>query len=512
MSQGRTPLFRSLTSQLKAAHRSGKGWTRREFMGSSAAAIAAATLPSCVGLGPDRHRKIDGPVIIVGGGIAGLTAAYTLMKAGVDCEIYEGSQRFGGRMFTKRNFNSDGMFCELGGELVDTHHKQIIHLCKELGVGVQALKTGEKGLDFYHADGRIYTDKDIVPAFQSLARRIAADASGLTNAKGEYTAKARKLDAVSLRAYLADAGTETPPWLIKMLDVAYACELGLDTDQQSALNLVDLISPHTGDGFELFGESDEAWRIEGGNDTLPTAVFNKIAGKVKTHPGHELKAIATGGSSVALTFRNGGETVRRESAHVICAIPFTILRGIEGIRSLPLSAAKKRAIAEMGYGTNMKIMWGVKDRVWRQPTEGRTFLCNGSVVSDQPYQQVWETSRGQKGSSGIITNFIGGTAGASWKPSRLQAFPAEVQKVFPALAGQWDGNRAIMNWPQSRWMKGSYSSPRPGQYTWMYEAAAAPELEGALHFAGEHTSSESGGFMNGGVESGQRAAKELLMV
>ena len=59
-------------------------------------------------------------------------------------------------------------------------------------------------------------------------------------------------------------------------------------------------------------------------------------------------------------------------------------------------------------------------------------------------------------------------------------------------------------------MRGSYSCPMVGQYTWVYGAAATPELENRLIFAGEHTSAESPGFMNGGVESGNRAVRELL--
>ncbi|MEO6785811.1 MAG: NAD(P)/FAD-dependent oxidoreductase [Chthoniobacteraceae bacterium] len=510
MSQGRTPLFRSLIQQLQAAHQANIGWSRRDFIAATAAAIAASALPSHAGHTGSGRRKLDGPVIIVGGGIAGLTAAYTLMKAGVDCEVYEGSQRFGGRMFTKRHFNSEGMFCELGGELVDTNHRQLIRLCHEVGAEIQPLKAGEKGVDFYSVGGHIHRDFDIIPAFQFLASRIAADAKGLTDAKGAYTAKAKALDAVSLRAYLADAGAQTPAWLIKILDVAYVCEYGLDAHQQSALNLVNWISPDTRHGFELFGASDEAWRVRGGSDTLPAAVYGKISSKVKTHPRHELSAIASRGDKVLLTFRHGSETVKLESSHVICAIPFTILRRIEGVKSLQLSPDKKRAIAQMGYGTNMKIMWGVKDRMWRRPGEGSTYFCDGSVVSDLPFQQVWETSRGQKGRSGILTNFIGGSAGAHWTPARLHSFSAEIQKVFPTLAGQWDGNREIMNWPKIKWVKGSYSAPLRGQYTWIYEAAASVELNGALHFAGEHTSSQSAGFMNGGVESGQRAAKEVI--
>ncbi|MDB6074554.1 MAG: FAD-dependent oxidoreductase [Verrucomicrobiaceae bacterium] len=224
----------------------------------TAAMAAAGVLSGCAGLSGTGHRKLNGPVIIVGGGIAGLTAAYTLMKAGVECEIFEGSQRLGGRMFTKRGFNAEGMFCELGGELVDTNHRQLIGLCREVGVDIQPLKKTEKGVDFYHFGGRIYTDADVIPAFESLARRIAADAEGLTDAKGEYTAKAKALDAVNLKSYLAGSATTTPAWLLAMLDIAYTCELGLESRQQSALNLVNFIAPDTAHGFEMFGSSDEA--------------------------------------------------------------------------------------------------------------------------------------------------------------------------------------------------------------------------------------------------------------
>ena len=67
-----------------------------------------------------------------------------------------------------------------------------------------------------------------------------------------------------------------------------------------------------------------------------------------------------------------------------------------------------------------------------------------------------------------------------------------------------------MNWPKVPGALGSYSSPLVGQYTWVYKAAALPELDGCLIFAGVHTSQVSPGFMNGGVESGNRAAREIL--
>ena len=68
----------------------------------------------------------------------------------------------------------------------------------------------------------------------------------------------------------------------------------------------------------------------------------------------------------------------------------------------------------------------------------------------------------------------------------------------------------MMNWPEYKFTRGSYTCPLVGQYTTLLAAAAPPELDGRLVFAGEHTSGEFSGFMNGAVQSGNRAAKEII--
>ncbi len=457
------------------------------------------------------QRSLEGPVAVVGGGIAGLTAALRLVQDGAEVHLYEGSERWGGRMFTRRQFNKEGMFCELGGELVDTNHEALIGLCKELGLEIQPLKEGDPGVDFYHLGGKIYTDADLIPVFGPLARRIAADAEGLLDDEEEYTDKARELDKRDLRGYLREAGAGVDPWLVEMLDVAYCCEYGLDTDTQSSLALIEIIGTDTENGFEMFGESDEAHRIKGGNDSLPAAVFKALEGKVRALSGHQWTRIEEEGSKLKLTFQTSGGRVSESYHHVICAVPFSLARSVTGLAQLPLSEDKKRALAGMTYGTNLKVMWGTKSRLWRQPAGGREVFCNGAVVSDLPFQQIWETSRGQDGESGIITNFMGGTPGVQFTPNRLEKFPQEVDKVFPGFKAALDGNRTMMNWPSMRWVKGSYASALVGQWTWIFAAAAKAELDGKLQFAGEHTSEEFCGFMNGGVETGERAAKELLV-
>ncbi len=515
MSLGRTPLFRQLMRSLKQSE---PLRSRRAFLQTAGAAglfsitrglhaEKPATPPQAAG------KKPDGPVAIVGGGIAGLTAAYKLMQAGVEVHLYEAQTRFGGRMLTKRDFNKEGMFVELGGELVDSNHTDLIELAKELGVEMQNLRDGERGVEFFHFGGKLYLEKDVIAAFEPLAKRLAEDGEGLEEAGGGYSAKAKQLDRISLRDYLKSIGSGTERWLVQMLETAYIPELGVDSNRQSSLNLIDFINPDTSKAFEVFGESDEAFRVRGGNDTLPTAVHQAIQSGVQLNGGHRLVKVEEDGSKLRLIFTTGRKVVSNSYSKVILALPFTILRsGIEGLLDLQLGAQKKKAILEMGYGTNLKVMYGFTEKLWRQPVEGRDFICNGSVYADKSFQTVWETSRGQAGESGIITNFMGGSPGAQYGPERIEQFIAELDAVFPGLKGKADGTKAMMNWPNVKTMKGSYSCPLVGQYTWVYEAAATPELDGALLFAGEHTSGESPGFMNGGVESGLRAAKEALGV
>lgn len=525
MNRGRVPLFRTLLRHLRLAHWREQQESRRRFlrlMGATGASLLGTSLlpgqeaEPTTETEPAEEKKTpripDGPVAIIGGGTAGLTAALRLVQAGAEVHLYEGTARFGGRMFTKRDFNKDGMFCELGGELVDTNHEALINLCQELGLEIQPLKADEKGVDFYHIGGKTYTDADLIPAFGPLARRIATDAEGLLDDSEEYTDKARKFDQLDLQSYLQEAGTGTEKWLVQMLDIAYCCEYGLDTNKQSSLALIEIIGTDTENSFELFGESDEAHRIKDGNDSLPTAVFNAIKGKARIFSQHEWVQVIEDGSKLKLTFRTEGKLVTQSYSHVICAIPFTIARHITGFTDLPLSADKKKAVTEMVYGANLKVMWGTTSRLWRTPAAERDFFCNGAVVSDLPFQQIWETSRGQTGDSGIITNFMGGTPALQLTPAQLEKSPGEVDKVFPGFKAALDGQRAMMNWPTVKWVRGSYASAAPGQWTWIFAAAAQPELDGRLLFAGEHTSEDFFGFMNGAVESGNRAAKELLQI
>ncbi len=442
-----------------------------------------------------------GPVAIVGGGVAGLTAAYRLPSRDVPVELFEAAPRLGGRMFTKRDFNSDNMFVELGGELIDTQHTAIMDLAKELGLKLQNLLEGETGHDFLWFEGRARSDEELLAGLRPVIARVAEDAAKLYDNDDAFTPFARQLDQISLSGYLAEIpGVER--WIIDFLLAAYEPEYGLDAAQLSCLNLVDFIDHDLSDGFSVFGESDEAWRIHGGNGQLPEALAARLQGRVPMHTGKRLNRIALHEGKVQLTFH--GEDAPREFAKVILTLPFTQLRKVDGIFDLPLSEEKAKAIRELGYGQNVKVMRGFTSRIWRE--QGG----NGSAFAKlATFQNIWETSRGQKGDSGILTNLLGGRRAIDFRLQADERDLKDIDTVFPGSAEAYDGHNAVMNWPKLPTHQGSYSCPLPGQYTWIQAAAAAPECGGRLLFAGEHTSADFCGFMNGAVESGNRVSTEV---
>ena len=502
---GRTPLFRLVLRAL-AQSCPNRPQSRRRFIQQLSAATAGTAAASCVS---SRQFANDPPIAIVGAGVAGLTAAYRLTQKGRPVHLFEASQRCGGRIFTRKNFNADNQFVELGAELVDTNHKDLIRLAKELGLKLQNLLKNDPGHDTYWFDGKARSEEDMRIAFTPLGNRIAADAEGLYDAEDNFTEKARRLDQISLADYLKQNSAGVEPWAIRLLIAAYEPELGVEVERQSCLNLVDFINPDASEGFQVFGESDEAYRIQGGNSSLPDALHSAIQNKVDLRLGQRLRSIQQIDSKLRLEFLTEKGPAAYTYDRVILALPFTVLRNVAGIYDLELSDAKKRCIREMGYGNNVKTFCSFTKRVWRDQTVPHP--SNGSVFSDvSTFQNVWETSRGQDGSRGIITNLIGGSRAASHRTSFTPAYLSELDAVFPGTKAAYDGKSGSMNWPKVPTALASYSDPLVGQYTWIYSVSPESELDGRLLFAGEHTSTVSPGYMNGGVESGNRAARELL--
>ena len=116
------------------------------------------------------------------------------------------------------------------------------------------------------------------------------------------------------------------------------------------------------------------------------------------------------------------------------------------------------------------------------------------------------------GGSGFLVVYTGGDIGASFgsgtPQTRAARFLAQIEPVLPGISQQWNGRATVDFWPGYPWTRGSYSYWKVGQYTAFAGIEGRPESN--AHFCGEHTSIDFQGYLNGAVETGERAAREVI--
>lgn len=518
-SMARTPLMKLVLRALRTARQSSTSGTpldelaamererfrpdRRTFLQVSAAAVGATALSACDPTPEPRE------VVVVGGGIAGLHCAWRLRRLGVEAQLYEASSRLGGRMFTGRGLFSQGQSCELGGELIDSGHATLRDLAQELGIELWDYTQDDPGLSrlVAHFNGHPLSEQQLLEGFAPIAARVEAALGALRDPEGYVTYKdpngAEALDVLSLSAWLDQEGFSRQAPVRRLLELAYVGEYGLEPDVSSCLNMLLLISTDAA-RLELFGDSDERFRAREGNDTY----VQRLAARLEERQLHlERRLVALGALAdgrYLLTFHGPGGTKVVRADHVVLALPFTLLREVQ--LNVELPPVKRKAIAELGYGTNTKFMVGFSSRPWRT-----RHGSDGSLYTDIGNTQTWETSRLQPGDSGILTWFTGGQQGVEvgqGTPEQQAAlFLERLERVWPGSQAAASGRAVRMHWPGYELVKGSYSAYKAGQYTTL--AGAEGELVGNLHFCGEHTSLDAQGYMEGAALSGAVAASEV---
>ncbi len=480
--------------------------TRRQFVRGAGATVVGLGLARNLG-GCAEGAEGEGPrtVAVIGAGIAGLHCAYRLQQAGLHVRVFEASSRVGGRMFTARGMFPDEQVAELGGELIDSNHRFLRQLVDEFQLALDDRLydvTEELSADTWYVNGALVSDATLLAQFKQVAPRLLSDMEAADEDDDAFAT----LDETNLLEYLRDAVPPARyPELHALLLAAYRGEFGLECEEQSALNLIYLIGSDEPDPFRIFGESDERYHIHGGNDQVTTALADALGDKIETE--RRLVAARNVEGSFEITLEDAaGERETFSFGRLVLALPFSVLREVD-LTGLRLSADKRAMIDELGYGTNAKVMGAFTSRVWRLEHG-----AIGSITSDLPLQQAWDSSIGQAGESGLLTNFLGGERGLEsgegsaedWFKSQLD----DLERVYPgSRAAYVSGSAVRMHWPTQPFTRGSYSCYRPGQWSfWTLEGAR----EGNVHFCGEHTSPEFQGWMEGGAETGGRVAKEIL--
>lgn len=476
--------------------------SRRNFLRISGMVTASLAVPwSQLRCGDDHNLEI----VVIGAGLAGLHCAYRLQQAGFSPTVYEAANRVGGRTYTGRGLYADNQICELGGELIDTGHATLIGLAQEFGLTLDDLQESPAiRPDTFYFEGALVDEATIVNMFTPVAEKMTAAVQAGETSDEIFT----NLDNTSIAEWLAaPALGDADPLLRKILNVAYTIEYGLEADQQSLWNLLYLIDYEQTSPFRIFGDSDERFHIHEGNDSITQGLAAALFRPPQL--GHVLTAIKRETDSrYMLTFDHGASTKEVKADRVVLALPFSLLREVDlfdaGIRQDKLTAIK-----ELGYGTNVKIMSGFDERVWRTQ-----HAASGSSYADNGLQSTWESSRGQSGASGILTTYLGGDIGVAAGAGTSESVALQklnlLEPIFPGSLGAYVPNSSVrMYWPTARFHKGSYACYKPGQWAL---SGLEGQREGGLYFCGEHTSVDFQGYMEGAAESGARVAREILGV
>ena len=448
-------------------------------------------------------------IAIVGAGIAGLNCAYELKKRKLTATIYEANNRAGGRILTKQNFVAQGLYTECGGEFIDSGHKHMRQLATDFGLPLlDTLAASESGLarDSFYIDGHYYDETAVMNAFGPYAQQIANDISSLPNDFGfdNYNTTVLQFDQMSISGYFDSIGLPSSGFLRKGLEVAYNTEYGREVNDQTAINFLYLfaINPRN-NKYDVFGASDEQYKVNGGNQQITDALFTDLRSQVILD--YNLVKIARDNAGVYTLFFHNGRSVKAEM--VILTIPFTILRTVD-LSGLSLPAWKTNAIQNLGYGTNSKLILGFNNRVWRNYMQTGYVFTNGTAQNPSQYIQTgWDSSQMQNSNKGSFTVYQGGSQGLALNLSQTSIFLNQLERMWPGCQGQYNGHSKLIHWPSNTYSKASYSCWRVGQVTTIKGAEGLPVDN--LFFAGEHTSSANQGYMEGGAETGKSVAKAV---
>ena len=442
--------------------------------------------------------KKDIRIAIIGGGIAGLTAAHYLNKQGFKPTIYEAAKRTGGRIMSATGLLSEGITTELGGEFIDSSHKDMLDLCKEFSLkflDMQATEELKKNLviDDFYFDNRRITEKSLVENLKPYFKIIQKDAA-LVNTGNFKNPALVALDKLSLEEYLQKIGITG--WLYDLLRISYTAEMGLDADVQNCLAFLSLLDTNSDNGFDIYGESDERYKIIGGNQRVVDELAKGLSGQIET--GYQLESYKEKGFEYALNFSNGKEIM---AEYVIITLPFSVLREVK--TNVDMSPRKMKCIKELAYGTNSKMFLGMKNRIWRE--QG----FSGYVLSNLVHNG-WDSSQMQHDNLGAggYSLFLGGKMGKDLSESQIEGYLNKLNLIYPNIKEQFNGRKGVFNWANSPYAKGSYACMTTGQMTAFGGEEAKPV--GNILFAGEHCSKTFYGYMNGGAETGRMAAEELI--
>jgi monoamine oxidase len=426
-------------------------------------------------------------VVVAGAGLAGLAAARELDRRGADVRVIEARDRVGGRVWTVRDRFDRRQHAEAGADLVETEQQELVALIHDLGL--ETTRILRRGFGFYGiGPSRKLAEQSLTSDFHKMLAPLEEPIRAFKLSEERWDsaialALAKQTVADRLKAVRA------PAWLVSR----YKGFRGLFLADPEELSLLPMVEFFAGGGF---GEG-QTLRVASGNDRIATEIAKRLRHvDLRT----VLRRVRQNAAGVTITVETADGQSEIAADYLVVALPAATLRDVVFEPGLP--DAQRDAIRHLKYGPATRLLIQFAKRFWRG--RHRPSLYG----SDQSFGALWDGNEQQKGPAGILTFLAGGRASGELQQLVDRGGAEAVAQRLTWLGGPAPIlQSAMVVWENDPWARGGYAffDPQfdPRWRDWLARPA------GRVLFAGEHTSIRWQGYMNGAVQTGQRAVEEI---
>lgn len=460
-------------------------------------------------------------VLILGAGLAGLTAAYELSQAGYNCRVLEARSRAGGRIWTVRNGSQpeedggqtvsfdDGLFFNAGPDRIPQHHRAVLSYCKAFGLRVRPFVTLNTATYYYNENvpalagqkvrmGQAWTDLRGY-SHAMLARALE---SGAINVGLNDEDRQRLIDYLVSFADLADDLTYTGSGQAGFTTPAGA--FAQEGTPVEPLPLSDLLHAEYWPYFPIDWDYNQQLALVhpfDGMDQIVSAFEERVGSLIEYRADvHEIRRTPEG---VRVVYADAdGSEQEAEGDYCICTIPLPVLATLE----TDFPPEVQRGIAEIQYEPAVKVGLQCANRFW----EDEDYIYGGGTFTNLNIGQIWYPSHGYHAPKGILTGAYTIGAGAQElgelsPQARIEETLRQDAKIHSQVQETFENGFSVA-WQNVPYSQGAWAVYTPEQRQAIYPLLL--DFDERIYLAGDHMTYLSG-WMEGAVLSAQQVAQRI---
>lgn len=447
------------------------------------------------------NANANAQVLVIGGGISGLTAAAKLVKAGAEVTVLEARDRVGGRTWTEY-FN--GHHCDVGGAYVGVSQDRILRVADEYGIETYKVYNPPDGINVMYLNNKRKTYVGLIPNLSpfklldlnSVMVAIEREATKVHGGKPWECKDAEKLDSMTLQQWIDErVWTDDVKALIRNIVQGALCV------EPSQISLLAFFSGVNACGGYMEVENAQELKFKTGAQSISDAIAKYLGTRVVLSAPVSL--ITQTSEGVSARTRDGRVF---NANYMIFACAPTLYSSISF--SPPLPALKRSLGQRLPMGCIIKTVMRYKEPFWRNKG------FSGIVVSDKgPVSSTYDDSKPDGSMYGLV-GFVVASHANNWMNSTTAERKAAICEQYAFMFGTKDALEPEIyiekNWNAEEFSGGCFVAV-PGPRTTIDFGPELWKPFDRIHFAGTETATIWRGFMDGAVQAGERAAHEVLL-